>query len=195
MPALRNSGITGTVAGLFINHNRETGLQTEAIEAVTVNYAGFEGNSYSGLTRPSCSRVRHQYEVGTEIRNTRQVSILSQEELAEIADRLEIEKVQPEWLGANLCLTGIPDFTHVTPSARLIFESGASLVVDMENHPCKYPGEVIEKFHPGKGKRFPAAAIHRRGVTAWVEREGLIKHGDLVSLHLPDQRRLYNPEG
>ena len=194
MPVLRKTAITGSVAGLFINKDRETGLETEALDSVLATYAGLDGDSHGGLTRQACSRVKQQYETGTEIRNTRQATLLSREEMAEIAERLEIAEVKPEWLGANIVLEGIPDFTHVTPSARLIFSSGASLVVDMENHPCRFPGEVIERHHPGKGKRFAACALHRRGVTAWVEREGPIHLGDNVTLHLPDQRRLYNPE-
>ena len=40
----------------------------------------------------------------------------------------------------------------------------------------------------GKGKAFKTAAKDRRGVTAWVEREGTLRMGDVLRLHVPDQR-------
>jgi hypothetical protein len=42
--------------------------------------------------------------------------------------------------------------------------------------------------HPGKGAAFKPAAKGLRGVTAWVEREGLFRIGDAITLHIPDQR-------
>jgi len=49
------------------------------------------------------------------------------------------------------------------PSSRLIFSSGVSLVVDMENAPCRYPGDIIEKHHSGKRHLFAKAAQGLRG--------------------------------
>jgi hypothetical protein len=46
---------------------------------------------------------------------------------------------------------------------------------------------VIEGHRPGRGKLFKRAAEGRRGVTAWVEREGRIALGDVLRLHIPDQ--------
>lgn len=188
MPVLRPTKIVGRVDAIAINRDLETDLSTERVTSVPVSYAGFEGDDHSGPTRKSCVRVRAQYSEGTEIRNTRQISIVSTEELAEIAKAMEVPHLEPEWLGANLCLSGIPDFTTVPPSSRLIFTGGASLVVDMENEPCKYPGMIIEKHIPGAGDRFANSAINLRGVTAWVEREGDINAGDDVTLHVPPQR-------
>jgi len=105
-----------------------------------------------------------------------------------IARAMGLESLKPEWLGANILLAGIPDFTLVPPSSRLIFSGGASLVVDMENEPCKGPGEIIEQNHPGYGKHFAKSALGLRGVTAWVEKEGTISEGDTLSLHIPPQR-------
>jgi MOSC domain-containing protein YiiM len=129
-----------------------------------------------------------QYPKGTPIRNVRQVSVVSVEEMGEIAAAMGLEAVRPEWLGANLVVEGLADFTLVPPSSRLIFEGGAGLVVDMENAPCQFPAREIEHEHPGKGAGFRAAAKHRRGVTAWVEREGRIAVGEGFRLHVPPQR-------
>ena len=124
----------------------------------------------------------------TPIRNTRQASIVSAEELAEIARRMGLPEIKPDWLGANLVLSGIPRFTMLPGSTRLIFSSGASLVVDTENAPCRFPAEVIDRHHPGSGPKFVPNAQHLRGVTGWVEREGWIRRGDSVAVHLPPQR-------
>ena len=188
MPILRPTELTGRVDAVLINED-DSDLTTNQLDRVDVTYAGFKGDSHSGLTRPSCVRVKLQYPAGTEIRNTRQISILSSEELAEIGDALDLgEPVRPEWVGANLAITGIPQLTELPPSSRLIFEGGVSLVVDMENGPCKYPGEIIDRHHPGKGSWFPKHARGKRGVTAWVEREGDIWKGAKVALHIPPQR-------
>ncbi len=188
MPILKPTKIIGRVEALLFNPDREATLEKGRVEEVRATYAGFDGDCHSGLTRESCVRVKAQYAEGTEIRNTRQISVLSQEELAQVADKMGISEIEPEWVGANLLLSGIPDFTFVPPSSRLIFSGGAALVVDMENGPCKFPGDVIEEYHPGKGGLFANKALGKRGVTCWVEREGQIRVGDDVALHLPPQR-------
>ena len=58
----------------------------------------------------------------------------------------------------------------------------------MENRACVLPGKVIEHFHPGAGARYKPAAQGRRGVTAWVERPGVLELGQALRLHIPDQR-------
>ena len=184
---LKPSKIRGCVDAILINRDRHKSLASEQVESIEVSYEGFKGEAHSGLTRPTCSRVKMQYERGTEIRNTRQISILSSEELVQVANNMEIERVEPEWVGANLLLSGIPALSLLPPSTRLIFDNGVSIVVDMENGPCKYPGEVIDEYFPGYGKRFPKAAQHLRGITAWVEKEGIISSGELVSVHFPIQ--------
>lgn len=184
MAVLLPAKITASIAFLGIN-KAPADLTTTAVDSIAVSYAGFEGDSHSGLTRKACTRVKHQYPTGTEIRNTRQVSALSQEELHVIQNTLNIDELRPQWVGANLIVEGIPDFTQVPPSSRLIAENGTALVVDMENAPCRYPGDIIESHKPGKGKGFAKAAMGKRGVTLWVEREGELKVGDTLSLHIP----------
>jgi hypothetical protein len=92
------------------------------------------------------------------------------------------------WVGASLVLEGIPDLTHLPPSSRLQGPDGVTLVVDMENLPCQEPAVTIEKALPGQGKGFKSAAKDKRGITAWVEREGTLRLGDAVRLHIPAQR-------
>ena len=102
--------------------------------------------------------------------------------------RLKLDAIDPARLGASMVVRGIPDFTRVPPSSRLIAPSGASLVVNMDNRPCIFPARSIEAVSPGHGKGFKAAANGLRGITAWVEREGRVQVGDTVRLHVPDQR-------
>ena len=81
---------------ILINTSPDEDLSSSRVSSVKVTYAGFDGESHSGLVRASCVRVRGQYAEGTEIRNTRQISIVSIEELALIADAMGIDGLQPE---------------------------------------------------------------------------------------------------
>ena len=152
-----------------------------------ITFEGVDGECHAGLTRPACSRVRSQHPRGTEISNVRQFSILSVEELLEIADTCGIEEFDPAWVGASIVIEGIGDFSHVPPSSRLQTDADTTLVIDMKNRPCMLPARVIKQQESGKGKAFLAAAKGKRGVTAWVEREGPLKVGDVLRLYIPDQ--------
>ena len=185
MSVLRPTEIFVRVTWLGIVRERSRGLASELQEAVEATYEGFAGETHAGLTRAACTRTRLQYPVGTEIRNVRQISIVSAEELAEIAAALGLSALDPRLLGASMVVQGAPQFTRVPPSSRLVFKTGAGLVIDMENAPCRLPAEAIEAAHPGHGKRFPAHARGKRGVTAWVECPGRIGVGDTARLHVP----------
>lgn len=167
-------------------------ITSQRVQAMPLTFAGYVGEIHSGLTRPSCSRVTMLYPRDTEIRNVRQLSIVSAEEMAEVARDMGLEAVDREslwaWVGASLVLEGIPDLTHLPPSSRLQGPDGVTLVVDMENLPCQEPAVTIEQVRPGQGKGFKPAATGKRGVMAWVEREGILRLGDEVKLLVPAQR-------
>jgi MOSC domain-containing protein YiiM len=163
-------------------------IRAQSVQQVQATYAGFEDDYHGGLTRASCVRVRDQHPKGTEIRNTRQLSILSAEELAEIASDIGLETLDPALLGASMVIEGIADFTFVPPGSRLQTASGTTIVIDVENGPCNLPAKEIEKDAAGHGKAFKAAARGKRGVTAWIERTGTLSLGDELRLHVPDQR-------
>ena len=189
MAILKPTALTARIDRVFVN--REEGASE--VERVRASFAGPEGDAYASLTRPACLRTKRQYQPGTAIRNVRQITIVSAEELAQIGEAMDLpEPVQPAWMRANLVVSGLPDFTKVPPSSRLVIDGGASLVVDMENEACSFPGDLIDQQFPGHGKFFVKAAWGRRGVTAWVEREGDIWTGADVTLHVPPQR-LYGP--
>ena len=188
MPALIPTSFEGVIAWLGVVRAALGVLPSQPETEVFASFAGVVGEVHGGVTRASCSRVTGQYPRGTEIRNVRQFSVLSAEELALIAQGMGLAVLDPGLLGASLVISGIPDFTHLPPSSRLQFEGGATLVVDMENRPCQLPAKEIEAVHQGFGRAFKSAASDRRGVTAWVEREGVLRVGAKVRLHVPDQR-------
>ena len=187
MPVLKPTDYRARIVWLGLVRDRDVALEAEAVDALVATFAGPEGEAHGGLTRPSCSRVTAQYPKGTTIRNTRQFSVLSAEDLAEIAARMGVERLDPALVGATMVVEGIPDFSHLPPGSRLQAEGGATLVVDIENRPCTLPARPIEGRHPGYGAKFKAAAQGRRGITAWVEREGTFRLGEAIRLHIPDQ--------
>jgi MOSC domain-containing protein YiiM len=188
MPALALTDIIGAVVWIGYVPDRSAALTSVSVEKTQLTFAGMPEEAHGGETRPSCTRVRSQYPPGTEIRNVRQLSVVSAEELAEIAADCGLQTLNPAHIGASLVIKGIADFTHLPPSSRLQFSDGSSIVVDMANRPCHLPAKPINADHPGAGDKFKLAAKDRRGVTAWVEREGMIRLGDAVRLHVPDQR-------
>lgn len=188
MPALAPTRIIGEIVWIGHVPDRDASLRSQSTQSAQLTYAGIPNEAHGGLTRPACARVRAQYAKNTEIRNVRQLSVMSAEELAEVAADCGLDGFNPEHVGASLVIAGIPDLTHLPPSSRLQFLDGSAIVVDMENRPCDLPAKVINADHPSAGNKFKAAAKGKRGVTAWVEREGQIQVGDTVRLHIPDQR-------
>ena len=187
MSSFRDPGFSAQVRWLGCVGNRDLSLRSAGCSDVSLTFAGIAGESHSGLTRPACVRVSDLYESGTEIRNTRQISIVSAEELEIVAAEMELDKINPGLLGANMVISGIPELTLVPPGSRIQFERGATVTVDLENLPCNLPAREIESELPGFGKRFKPAARNRRGITAWVEREGMVGLGDGVRLFVPAQ--------
>lgn len=170
-------------------------LSSDAVSELELSFDGIVGEIHEAPVRAACSRVTLLYPVGTRIRNTRQLTILSVEEVEASARKMGLDVLDPALLGANVVIAGIPDFTHVPPSSRLQADGGATVVIDRINIPCNHPARAIERAHPGVGKLFKAAATGRRGVTAWVECEGVLKIGERLRLHVPDQRAWQPSQG
>ncbi|PWE27067.1 sulfurase [Pararhodobacter marinus] len=187
MPALAKTRFEAEIVWLGIVPDRDAALESQPLERMELTFDGPAGETHGGMTRPSCSRVMGLYPRNTPIRNARQLSILSVEELDQIAAEMGLKTLNPALVGATMVIRGIPDFSHVPPSSRLLAGSGASVTVDMENRPCTLPARPIETAHPGFGKAFKGAARGRRGVTAWVEAEGAVALGDKLRLFVPDQ--------
>lgn len=166
----------------------KAGIRANPVDRLQLGFDGDAVARHAGVNRGSCVRVKNLHPTGTEIRNARQLTILSEEELALIADDMGVEAVNPEHLGVSMVVRGIPDFTFLPPSSRLQGPDGVTVVADIENKPCVLPGKEIEQDHAGFGAKFKPAARDRRGITAWVERPGVLVIGDALRLFVPDQR-------
>lgn len=170
------------------------GFQTRPVDTVAVDLEGLVvdgllGERHRGWSRAADARTPW-YPRGERIRNSRQISIVSVEECAEIAARLEIPALEPAWIGANLVFEGLPDLTHVPRGSRLHFPGQAGLAVEDENHPCRHAGRGVAEHvpeRPGIDLAFVPAARRRRGLVAWIERPGTIRAGDMVEWWIPEQ--------
>jgi hypothetical protein len=181
--------LAGRVAGIFVapfDH-----FQTRQAAELALTFAGIEGDFHAGITRRSGGR-EPWYPRGTEIRNERQVSIVASDELALVASRMGIAEVKPEWLGANLLIEGVPTLSMVPAGTLLFFQGGVTLKVDGQNGPCRIAGRAVADGarmpdRDAGSLLFPKAARRLRGLVAWVEKPGIIKSGEQISVRIPEQ--------
>lgn len=183
---------TARVAGLFVadgDHFVSRPVESFEVDLEGILVEGLKGDRHRGHSRPADARVPW-YPRGTRIRNARQISILSVEELAEVASRLGVPAVTPEEIGASLVFEGLPNLSHLPRGSRLMFPGLAALAVEDENAPCRHAGAEVAARNPGRPALdldFVKAAKHRRGLVAWVERPGTIRRGDVVDVRIPEQ--------
>lgn len=195
---MRTFTLPGTVRGTYWAPRESQTFTTMAIAQLLIEQAGIAGDRHFGHTRFAGGR-EPRYPKGSRILNMRMLTAVSTEELAEIARKMEIARVRPEWLGANLLLSEIPDLSSLPPMTRLRFPSGACLICTGENNPCKAPGKVIQGHYPQvTPEQFSLHAQGLRGITLTVEMPGVILPGDEVTVEIPRQT-LYaadvQPEG
>ena len=152
MACLTKTQYTGKIAWLGRVAENPTGVRSDAATSVHAGLDGVEGELHSGATRASCVRVTMLHPKGTEIRNTRQLSVLSAEENAEIAKELGLEALNPEWLGASIVIEGIPDFSHLPPGSRLQTSSGTTLTVDSKMSPAIGLGKRLRRINPAMAR-------------------------------------------
>ena len=137
MPALVATEVFAKITWVgVVPERRGAEVETECRSEIDLDWDGVVGGAHSGRNRASDSRVMQQHKRNTQIANVRQLSIVSEEEIAEIARAMNIAQFDPEWLGANLVVSGCPDFSHIPPSSRFQSENGTTLIVDMQNYPC-----------------------------------------------------------
>jgi hypothetical protein len=184
-PSLR---IKARVAGLYRTPETER-FQTAPVETLTLGFDGITGDRHGGLTRRSGGR-EPWYPRGTEIRNERQLSLLSPDDLIAIAAGMAVPEVRPEWIGGNLLIEGIADFTLLPARTCLFFEGGVTLRIDGLNVPCRFSGRSIAQHYPegeGLDLAFVKAARHARGLVGWIEKPGVIRMGEAVEARVPEQ--------
>lgn len=173
----------GTLVSVHIGEEDEF----EKIEqtSVEVKLDGFIGDRHRGH-----SRVAYEGDTepeGTVRRNNRQWTGVSIEELAVIQDRMNLlEPLTAETLGANICVSGIPNFSQLAKGDRLIFPSGATLIVENYNPPCSDMSENIAALHmtnsgePVRRLDFCKQAKRIRGLVGSIDVPGIINTGDKI---------------
>lgn len=166
--------------------DRHTKFPSTGLSMAEVKLEGFVGDVHSGFTRKADGRER-DIERGTPIRNARQWSAVSVEELRQIANIMGLSEIEPWLLSANLSFSGIPNLTALPRGTQLIFEAGTILTVEGENTPCVQPGkEIAAAKDPSKTpQEFVKAALHKRGLVGVVHRAGIIKVGETATVVLP----------
>lgn len=183
--------VTARLEGVFIARGDQ--VASTPVERLTLTYAGIPGDRHSGMTRLSGAR-EPWYARGTPMRNERQLSILSAEELAEVAVAMAIPQLKPEWIGASLLLSALPGLSKLPPRSILMFPSGAAIRIDGDNGPCRDSGRSIVAA-TGVAEHefsFVKAAKGKRGLVGWVEREGEISPGDTIKIRVWAQE-IYRP--
>ena len=142
-------------------------------------HRGFSRVCYEGDTEP----------VGTVRRNNRQWSGMSQEEAKEIQEALNLDQpLLPVDLGVNVFVEGIRDFSKLPKGSKLVFPSGAVLVVEDFNPPCTYMADkIVSRYVTRSGKpltrrRFLIEAKRKRGVVGVVDVPGKICSGDVIDV-------------
>ncbi len=181
--------VNGICEGVYIVPIEGDSIESSPVVEGEVSLEGFKGDRHAGFTLLSGSRTPF-YPRGTVIRNSRQVSLVSTEELSLIARDIGLPQLQPEWLGANLLISGIPRFTQIPPGTRFFFPQGAVLLAQGENNPCRLAGDAVQSHFPDDAElsqRFIASAKHRRGLVACVEHPGIVRPGEAVRLEIPSQ--------
>jgi hypothetical protein len=181
---------TGQVISLCINGS--------TLEELAFSLEGPRGDAHTGFTRQlgghdgEYTRTS-DLKTGAPIFNWRAWSGLSAEEIRETEDALGAA-IPPGCLLENIIISGIPNFSKLPPTTRLVFparqsKSGrqAILAVWEENTPCSVVGARLAALHdrPTLKKQFVSAAANKRGVVGIVLAPGEVRRGDEVRVYSP----------
>lgn len=175
----RMKSITGRIVAVHTGSNKD--LSKDEQSSITAELDGIVGCAHRGYSR-KCWDDDKQARNSAR-RNERQWSAVSVEELAEVAADMGIDgPITAASVGANLCVEGVPELSRLPKGSLLTFPSGAELIVEEYNPPCKYMGEEQAKLHGVSATAFPKAAKLKRGIVGVVEAAGTINAGDSVDV-------------
>jgi hypothetical protein len=187
MKKFAGKALTGKVVSLHMGSNADLSKQVQS--SLNAEIGGFAGDKHQGPVRQTWEG--EWQPAGTIRRNERQWSGVSVEELACITERLDLTTpLSPETLGANLCIEGIPEFSLLPKGTKLVFPSGATLLVEEYNPPCVDMGaQIASKYYTRSGqsltdKTWLRPAAGRRGVVGVIEVPGEIQVGDEVEVRV-----------
>ena len=135
---------------------------------VVVEEHGLRGDRHAGPTRMS-TRLR------ARVPNDRQISIVAQEALDDLAQELDVT-LEPGDLGENICVQGFGDLSDLAAGARFVTDRGVIFRVTEQNEPCSN----LMEYH----RLMVKASYGRRGVVATVEAGAglVIAAGDGIEL-------------
>ncbi len=180
------------VDSLFVREDTSehtTPVQEFSLDLEGIVHDSLRSKKYRGFTRVSDRRAPW-LPTNVEIRNTRQLSLLSIDDLASLAADLEVPSIQPQWLNANILVSGIAHFSSLPRGTRLRLADGASLIVEDRTAPCRGSGGAVKKFYPERERfefEFVAAAAALRGLLCTVELGGTIGIGQRIEVLVPHQ--------
>ena len=179
--------LSGRVVSVHSGSNDD--LSKEEHSSIQVELDGIVGDRHRSYVRKTWAGDKQPE--GTTRRNERQWSAVSIEELDGIAKDMNIvEPLTATSLGANLCLQGIPELSRLPKGTVLKFPSGAELIVEEYNPPCKDMSEIQAAKHTqNSGDKvsltaFSVASKLSRGVVGVVEATGVINAGDNVTVEI-----------
>jgi MOSC domain-containing protein YiiM len=165
-------------------------LSKDEQSSIIVELDGVVGDRHRSFMRETWSGNDKQPE-GTVRRNERQWSAVSLEELAQIAEAMDLtEPLTAAAIGANLCIEGIPELSRLSKGTTMTFPSGAELQVEEFNPPCLDMGTKLAESMttrsgtPLENTAFSKAAKSTRGVIGVVEVAGIINPGDEIDVTL-----------
>lgn len=166
-------------------------MQTSPVARLELQLGGIVGDYHFGFSRQSGSR-EPWYPRGTVMNNERQLTLVAEDEMAYVADRMGIARIEPEWVGANMVIEGLRLLSLLPPRSQLFFSGGVTLRVDGANVPCKFSGASIAAHYPERDQTslslaFPEHAKKRRGLVAVVEKPGVVETGEEITVQVPDQ--------
>jgi hypothetical protein len=176
-------------------------IDGKPVESIRFGLDGPEGDRHSAYTRKLAGHDGRYVQTsdlsqGSEVFNWRTWTGLAAEEIAEVEGTLGLE-IPQGCLLENIAVSGIPGFTHLEPTSRLVFPSHGEaegddltqviLAVWEENSPCATVGNRLEKHHgkPRLCTDFIRAAQGKRGVMGFVLSAGIVRVGDVVTAHPP----------
>ena len=187
MEAESVAALAGIVVSVHAGSNDD--LSKDERPSIQVELDGIVGDAHRAFSRECWSGDKQPQ--GTVRRNERQWSAVSVEELTEIAQAMDLaDFLTPTELGANLCISGIPELSRLPKGSVLKFPSGAELIVEEYNPPCHDMGKKLAASHatrsgnPLTSTAFSKAAKLIRGIVGVIEVPGTIRSGDVVHVEL-----------
>lgn len=182
MPAVRRQTI-GKVASLHVGSAKRA--PSTSVDSFMLTFTGIVADVHSGATRAAGPR-EPAFRRGTMLANLRQISLVSTEELATIASRMGLTRLDPAWLAANIAIEKAGPITQLPRGTIIRFPSGASLYVSDLNSPCKAAANLIrEHARPAQALTFVPHALGRRGIVAFVYSQGQVTAGDAIEFLFP----------